>query len=610
MKSLQIYLFLFLSVFALGACIQNDIPYPYIKGEITAFEVEGQTGDAEINKNSRTIVVEVGDEVDIEELRITRFVVNEEATYSVDEQYCVSPNKFPSAGFSALADLPAGADTRVDFSKTVPVLLRTYQDYQWMITVKQTIERVVEVENQALPAIIDDKNHTVLVYVSQKQDLSAVKITKMILGGSKATITPDPSTVLLRTYQDYQWMITVKQTIERVVEVENQALPAIIDDKNHTVLVYVSQKQDLSAVKITKMILGGSKATITPDPSTVTNFRRPQEFVVNRFDKEELWTVDVVRTTSTGTTGSADVWATRATLNGGMKQGTTPRVEYRKKSEDTWTVVPETDVKLESGTTFSTTLTGLQDGTDYVWRVVVEEVPSTESGFTTEKIQEIPNLNFDTWSQNPTGTFKKSWYPNADGSNSFWATGNDGVTSSLAGSRDSSTRPEEKSVVNGKAAYMVTLGSVPLVGVAAGNLFIGDYKTNAQSPKDSPKFGRSFTGARPTGLKGWYKYTSKPVDYVGNPDNLKNDECHIYLRLWDDKDNEIGYGEFIGKETVTQYTQFRFDVTYTNKTAKPAKITIVATSSHYGGDFTGMKVTGSVGVGSELWVDEFELLYE
>lgn len=44
MKSLQIYLFLFLSVFALGACIQNDIPYPYIKGEITAFEVEGQTG--------------------------------------------------------------------------------------------------------------------------------------------------------------------------------------------------------------------------------------------------------------------------------------------------------------------------------------------------------------------------------------------------------------------------------------------------------------------------------------------------------------------------------------------------------------------------------------
>lgn len=52
------------------------------------------------------------------------------------------------------------------------------------------------------------------------------------------------------------------------------------------------------------------------------------------------------------------------------------------------------------------------------------------------------------------------------------------------------------------------------------------------------------------GLKGWYKYIFKLVDYVGNLDNLKNDECYIYFCLWDDKDNEIGYGEFIGKEMV------------------------------------------------------------
>ena len=203
----------------IGELIENDIPYPYIKGEIAAFEVEGQTGEAEINKNNRTIVVSVGDEVDIEELRITKFVVNDEATFNTEEQYCVSPAKFPSTGFSSLADLPAGADTRVDFTKTVPFLLRTYQDYQWMITVNQTIERSVEVENQALPAIIDDKNHTVLVYVSQKQDLSAVKILKMNLGGSQATVYPDPS--------------------------------------------------------------------------IVTNFRRPQTFTVVRFDKITLWTVDV-----------------------------------------------------------------------------------------------------------------------------------------------------------------------------------------------------------------------------------------------------------------------------------------------------------------------------
>lgn len=75
MKNLWIYGCLFASVLVLSACIENDIPYPYIKGEIAAFEVEGQTGEAEINKNNRTIVVSVGDEVDIEELRITKFVV-------------------------------------------------------------------------------------------------------------------------------------------------------------------------------------------------------------------------------------------------------------------------------------------------------------------------------------------------------------------------------------------------------------------------------------------------------------------------------------------------------------------------------------------------------
>ena len=140
----------------IGEFIENDIPYPYIKGEIAAFEVEGQTGEAEINKNNRTIVVSVGDEVDIEELRITKFVVNDEATFNTEEQYCVSPAKFPSTGFSSLADLPAGADTRVDFTKTVPFLLRTYQDYRDNYGDRKP-SNVRLRWKMALPAIIDDR---------------------------------------------------------------------------------------------------------------------------------------------------------------------------------------------------------------------------------------------------------------------------------------------------------------------------------------------------------------------------------------------------------------------------------------------------------------------
>lgn len=43
---------------------------------------------------------------------------------------------------------------------------------------------------------------------------------------------------------------------------------------------------------------------------------------------------------------------------------------------------------------------------------------------------------------------------------------------------------------------------------------------------------------------------------------------------------------------------------------RPAAMTIVATSSRYGGEFEGAKVVGQVGHGSTLYVDEFELLYE
>ena len=79
--------------------------------------------------------------------------------------------------------------------------------------------------------------------------------------------------------------------------------------------------------------------------------------------------------------------------------------------------------------------------------------------------------------------------------------------------------------------------------------------------------------------------------------------------MWDASGNQIGFGEFVGKEEVTSYKQFSFDITYSNPSAKAASITIVATSSHYGGHFKGSEVTGQVGGGSTLWVDDFELSY-
>ena len=130
-------------------------------------------------------------------------------------------------------------------------------------------------------------------------------------------------------------------------------------------------------------------------------------------------------------------------------------------------------------------------------------------------------------------------------------------------------------------------------------------------PKSSVSFGRSYTGARPVKLSGYYKYEPHETNEgsVPSAEELPMDECNIYIRLWDADGKEIGFGEFVGKETVTTYTRFEIDVNYSDETAKPAKMTIVATSSRYGGDFEGSKVIGRVGAGSTLWVDEFELSY-
>ena len=142
------------------------------------------------------------------------------------------------------------------------------------------------------------------------------------------------------------------------------------------------------------------------------------------------------------------------------------------------------------------------------------------------RIVEIPNLNFDTWAQNG-----KNWYPNSDAANSFWATGNEGVT--LGGNSNSMGVEDSRS---GLSAQLQTVQvKVLIVKVkAAGNLFIGSYKTNTSNPASSVTFGRPYEGARPTKLSGYFKY--QPGDTMSSGSvpadrTLTSDECDIYIQL-------------------------------------------------------------------------------
>lgn len=296
------------------------------------------------------------------------------------------------------------------------------------------------------------------------------------------------------------------------------------------------------------------------------------------------------------------VWGQFAYLSGScnLAEITSPvQFRYKKKAGTEWITVEA--VQEEGTKNYSAKVAPLDFGTAYEYYIVCGDKTGETCTFTTESYVEIPNLNFDTWTQSG-----KNWYANADASDSYWATGNSGVTLI----KDATTVPVEGSEArNGKAAKMTTIDGVMMVGAAAGNLFIGTYKTNMLNPSASVSFGRDYAGARPVKLSEYYKYTSCAINYGSKPGTLTTDECNIYIRLWDANGEEIGFGEFVGSESVDAYTPFEITINYSNTQKRPAKLTIVATSSRYGGDFEGSKVVGQVGAGSTLWVDDFELSY-
>lgn len=301
---------------------------------------------------------------------------------------------------------------------------------------------------------------------------------------------------------------------------------------------------------------------------------------------------------------ASKVWGQFAFLSGAcnLEEITSPvQFRYKKKSDSEWTTI---DAVQEEGTkNYSAKISPLDFDTEYEYYILCGDKTGETCIFTTEPYVEIPNLNFDTWSQNG-----KNWYPNSDAANSFWATGNEGVT---LGDNSNSIGVEDSR--SGLAAQLQTVQvKVLIVNVkAAGNLFIGSYKTNTSNPASSVTFGRPYEGARPTKLSGYFKY--QPGDTMSSGSvpadrTLTSDECDIYIQLWSG-DETIGEGHFITNEAVSEYTHFEIPVEYTVTNKRPDKITIVATSSRYGGYFDGMNVIGQLAIGSTLWVDDFELSY-
>lgn len=547
------YIGLFLTL--AGCVIDDDIPYPLVDGAILSMEVEGQRAGADgqgveatINNTDRTVTLFVNDSVNISNLKIKSLKITEGAVLAGDSAACADIKNFPVTGFASLDSISSTANTRVDFTSPVSFTISTYQDYKWKVSVTQIINREIDVTNQVGSAVVDAYNRTAIIYVSPEQSLSDLQINKMNLGGDYGTVEPDPT---------------------------------------------ASTEKDYSK---------GSR----------------QFFVGHAWeDTMQKWTVYVYHK-SGESTASSDVFAmvTKASLSGKIQSGKTPVIEYKKQGDANWIALAASAVTV-SGTSFTASLTGLKGSTTYQYRISIDGTAGEEKSFTTAEEIALTNGSFDNWSQSEKNS--KLWQPWGDGESSFWDTGNQGTTTV---GESNSIPTTETSNGSGRAASLESKYIV--IKFAAGNIFTGTYK-KTDGTNGVLDFGRPFTSF-PTKLRVNYKYNSVTIDRVGDDAmaSLKGrpDSCQIYVALtdWDapleirtrpserqlfnpNDSHVIAYGELTKGESVTSYTQadIVLNYRYTNRT--PKYIVVVASSSKYGDYFTG-------GVGSKLWLDECELIYD
>ena len=542
-----------------SCAIENDIPYPIVEAAITGMAVEGQRSnpdnniaDAAIDNSKRTVTLYVNDSVDVRELKITQLRISNNAELLADSAACVDYGHFPDAGFSSLDSIPVSSNTRMDFSKPRSFTLRTYQDYVWTVTVNQVIDRTVDVDGMTR-YVLDEENARVIIYVAPTTDLANVQIKTLNLGGEYGETRP-----------------------------ENGGNVTDIHDFSKG-----SQK---------------FYARLNWEPKGIYT----------------EWTVYVYQDTDGGASASVFPMVSRAIINGSVTSGKTPVIEYKEQSASEWQTASDVTT---SGATFRAQLTGLSGSTTYSYRVSVDGVAGNENTFTTVQAIALENGSLENWREDQTETGAKYYVPNATGA-SFWGTGNLGAAPFIG----NLTTPTGESV-SGQAARLESKDA--LIKLGAGNLFTGDFQLDPDTYIDGLlHFGRSFSSF-PTGLRLWYKYT--PTQMMRKtttelPASLeplvgRMDSCHIYIALSDkaepyeirtnaknrqlfDKNdaNIIAYGEYISGQATSTYQQIDIPLTYRDYRT-PRYIIIVCSASKYGDYYLG-------GIGSTLWLDEMELVYE
>lgn len=491
----------------------------------------------------------------------------------------------------------------------------------------------VEVEH-AKSVRIDAASKTVFIELDEQANLAAVRLTRLEVS-EEAAYDPLPETLdlrepyqlTLRTWQEYCWTIQASQEIERYVRCKNQIQDARFNLELRTVFVYVPDSQPLSSLTIEAMKLEPEGWDIVSTTGYVSASDHhvlvsqavslPMEldcvmertFEVLGPDNEiATWRFKAFQVEVKMQISEVEPHAYSARIRGIFSEGATPRIEYRKASEDEWTAAQD---PLISGVGISARLTGLTDDTDYLCRVADESGTSAEVPFHTQEAVQPDNMGFEDWHQDG-----KVWNPFPQSGSRVWDSANK-ATASFIGSI---TSPDDSFKAEG--SYSVRMeSSFAVVKFASASIFTGSF-VKLQGLGALIDWGIPFHSS-PVALNGRIAYQPKAIDYADARYADKKgqmDTGHVIMILtdWDepfrissadekfvDFENDpaiIAFGRYALSETTDGFQAFRIDLEYRSR-REPRWLVIVAASSALGDYYTG-------GVGSTLWLDALSLEYD
>ena len=336
----------------------------------------------------------------------------------------------------------------------------------------------------------------------------------------------------------------------------------------------------------------------------------------------------------------ANAWSNFAYLEGSILSSSeeldpaSMHFEYKKADAEEWqTIAANYNSENQK---FTVTLTGLTPATQYAYRLAYEKsgeaYASDPVTFTTEEATTLPNGNMDDWYKSG-----KTWYPVSESdystSGSFWDSSNPGTTTGAGALVNVNPTQGNSSIVHTSGGQSAELKSqyASAFGIgkfAAASLYSGKFNSLVGTNGAKIDFGQKFA-SRPTGLHGWFCYTSGKIDYRGDntPEGVgekgTDDLCSIYIAIakaphqldntqtstffdFENDDNIIAYGELPDAEAVStnnEWKEFNVELKYKDITPQTEYyLIIVCSSSKYGDYFTGS--TGSI-----MYIDDLELLY-